>query len=148
MATSFLQSTWSGRLRVLVLDTNALLWLVAGNLSLGPVAKAEIESGLAEAEICVSAISFWEAAMASDRGRVTIHADVVPWRNMILRLGINELPITGEIAITAARLPDFHGDPADRLITATAHANSATLVTADRRILQWRSLLRRIDARR
>jgi len=86
--------------------------------------------------------------MGSDRGRITIHADVVPWRNTVLRLGINELPITGEIAITAARLLDFHGDPADRLITATAHVNSAMLVTADRRSLAWPSSLRRIDARR
>jgi len=133
---------------VLVLDTNALLWLVAGNSSLGRVARAEIENGLADSAICVSAISFWEVAMGSDRGRITIHADVVPWRNTVLRLGINELPITGEIAITAARLLDFHGDPADRLITATAHVNSAMLVTADGRILAWPSSLRRIDARR
>jgi PIN domain nuclease of toxin-antitoxin system len=93
-------------------------------------------------------MSFWETTMLSDRGRITIHEDPSSWRQKVLRLGISEIPITGDIAIAAARLTEFHGDPADRLITATAIVNGATLVTADRRILKWRSPLRRIDASR
>lgn len=116
--------------------------------SLGPESKVAIASAFADSVIAVSAMSFWEVTMLSDRGRITIHGDVSSWRQKVLRLGIGELPISGEIAIAAARLPDFHGDPADRLITATAIVNDAALVTADRQILRWQSPLRRIDARR
>jgi PIN domain nuclease of toxin-antitoxin system len=92
-------------------------------------------------------MSFWEVTMLSDRGRITIHEDASSWRQKVLRLGILEIPVTGEIAIAAVKLSNFHSDPADRLITATAMVNGATLLTADRRILRWQSPLRRIDAR-
>ena len=53
----------------------------------------------------------------------------------------------GEIGIRANELPDFHPDPADRIIVATA-MNGHQLVTADRRILDWSGNLRRLDAAR
>jgi PIN domain nuclease of toxin-antitoxin system len=46
-----------------------------------------------------------------------------------------EIPVDGEIGITAARLAALHADPADRLIVATALCARATLVTADARLL-------------
>ena len=58
-----------------------------------------------------------------------------------------QLPLTGEVGIAAAILVDFHPDPADRFITATALRHGATLVTADDRILTWSGTLRRHDAR-
>jgi PIN domain nuclease of toxin-antitoxin system len=54
--------------------------------------------------------------------------------------------MTGAIAITAAELPDLHGDPADRFIIATALAHNATLITADRQLLAWSAALARQDA--
>jgi len=93
-------------------------------------------------------MSFWELAMLTVRGRVALYEDISSWREKVLRLGINEIPVTGEIAIAAVQLSDFHNDPSDRLITATAMVNGATLLTADRRILRWKSPLRRIDARK
>ncbi len=86
--------------------------------------------------------------MLSARGRLTMAEDVSLWRAKVLRLGITEIPVTGDVAIAAVQLHDFHRDPADRLITASAVVHGATLVTADRRILRWRSPLRRINARR
>jgi PIN domain nuclease of toxin-antitoxin system len=61
--------------------------------------------------------------------------------------GIRELPLTGDAAIAAAGF-GLHGDPADRLIAATAWIADATLVTADERLLEWQHPLRRHDARR
>ena len=133
---------------MLVLDTHALVWLMFENPSLGAAAKDAIASASSESAVAASAMSFWELAMLTDRRRLELYEDVTSWRERVLRLGISEVPISGDIAIAAARLPEFHGDPADRLITATALVNGATLVTADRRILKWRSPLRRIDARR
>ena len=53
----------------------------------------------------------------------------------------------GEIGIRANNLPDFHVDPADCIIDATA-MNGHELVTADRRILDWSGRLRCVDAAR
>ncbi len=69
------------------------------------------------------------------------------WRSWLLNSGLSEIPIDGEIGLRAGQLPDLHGDPADRIIVATAQAGH-TLVTSDRRILDWSGTLDRIDARR
>ena len=56
-----------------------------------------------------------------------------------------EIPMDGKIGIRAASLDDFHGDPADRLIVATALAGHR-LTTADQRILDWSGKLNRLRA--
>jgi PIN domain nuclease of toxin-antitoxin system len=67
-------------------------------------------------------------------------------RHQLLSSGTTELPLTGEIAILAAELEGIHADPADRFIAATAIMHDATVVTADRRLLEWRNQLRRHNA--
>jgi len=59
-----------------------------------------------------------------------------------------ELPVTGEIGIRAAQLEGFHGDPADRLIMATALHHGATLMTLDKKILAWQGSLKSWDVRK
>ena len=68
------------------------------------------------------------------------------WRKELLRNELCEIPIDGEIAIRAGGLPDFHGDPADRLIVATALQTSSILMTADQKILAWKNLSLKFDA--
>ncbi len=67
-------------------------------------------------------------------------------RKRVLDSGVNEIPLTGDIAILAGNLEGLHGDPADRFIIATAMAHDAMLLTADQHLLEWRSRLRRQDA--
>jgi PIN domain nuclease of toxin-antitoxin system len=69
------------------------------------------------------------------------------WRAQVLNLGIVELSVDAGTSIDAAGLADFHRDPMDRLIAATALRHQATLVTADRAILKWNGPLRSVDAR-
>lgn len=69
------------------------------------------------------------------------------WRRDLLGLGLLEISVDGEIGVAAAQL-DLHGDPADRLIVATAQIKGAVLLTADQPLLQWDSTLERCDARR
>ena len=64
-----------------------------------------------------------------------------------LQLGIEEVPIDGELAIASVGLADLHADPADRFILATALRMQAALVTSDARLLAWKGLLACIDAR-
>ncbi|MBC8318543.1 MAG: hypothetical protein H8E41_11600 [Desulfobulbaceae bacterium] len=65
----------------------------------------------------------------------------------LLQTGLIEIPFRGSTAIRAGQLQEFHGDPADRMIVATAIENAATLMTADERILSWNHLHQKIDAR-
>jgi PIN domain nuclease of toxin-antitoxin system len=60
--------------------------------------------------------------------------------------GVLELPLTGDIALRAVALANLHGDPADRFIAATAIVHEAMLLTADKKLLDWRSKLRRQNA--
>jgi PIN domain nuclease of toxin-antitoxin system len=96
----------------------------------------------------VSAVSFWEVAMLCQKQRLQLTLSVIEWRDKLLRNGLRELPLTGEIAVLATQLPDFHADPADRFITATAVLSEAILVTADNLILNWTGTLQRQDAQR
>jgi PIN domain nuclease of toxin-antitoxin system len=68
------------------------------------------------------------------------------WRSDLLQAGLQEVPLRGETAIRAAQLQSFHGDPADRMIVATAIENGATLITADAKILSWEPLHQKMDA--
>jgi PIN domain nuclease of toxin-antitoxin system len=133
---------------MLLLDTHVLVWTILNDPALGREAKFEIANALVESAVVISAVSFWELAMLAYRGRVTIHEAVTEWREKVLSLGIVEIPLTGDIAIAAVQFIDLHRDPGDRFIIATAIRHGAALVTADRRILDWPSPLRRIDARR
>lgn len=64
----------------------------------------------------------------------------------MLDQGVVEIMVDGEIAVRAGLLPDVHGDPADRIIIATA-LEGHQLVTADQRILDWPGSMSRLDAR-
>ena len=130
----------------MLLDTQVALWLDSGNANLGPQSRREIERAWQSGEVAVSAITFWETAMLRDKGRITFPDDVQLWRRERLAQGWIEIPVNGEIATRAGLLPDIHGDPADRLIIATA-LEGHQLVTSDRRILAWPGPLSRIDAR-
>ena len=129
----------------MLLDTHAALWLRAGDASLGSVARSEIQRAWEAEAIAISAISFWEMAMLRAKGRIGYPDDVSLWRREQLDQGLIEIPVDGEIGIRANALADFHADPADRIIVATA-MNGHQLVTADRRILNWHGDLRCVDA--
>ena len=128
-----------------LLDTHILLWHELGNRKLGPQARRTFERALQAGDAAVSSISFWEVGMLKEKGRLDFRLDLDAWRRDLLDQGLIEIPVDGEIATRAGLLPNMHGDPADRLIVATALAGHQ-LVTADRRILEWPAPLRRLDA--
>jgi len=129
---------------VILLDTHVLLWLVLGDSRLKPAVRRRMT---AARDIGVSSISFWEVAMLVRLGRIRAVEPVVGWRAAVLSLGILDVPIDGEIAWQAGAMDHAHGDPADRLIMATALVRAAPLVTADHAILRHRDRLTVIDAR-
>jgi PIN domain nuclease of toxin-antitoxin system len=133
---------------VILLDTHVLVWYTKGLDTLGVRARQLADEALSRNELVVSAITFWEVERLIRRGRLDLMQSTTAWRQTLLDQGLIEMPIAGDVGIMAAALPDFHRDPADRFITATALHYSAQLVTADDRILDWTGTLLRHDARR
>lgn len=133
---------------MILLDTHALLWLDQDTPALGSLARKKVDAALRDNLLAVSAITFWETAMLANKGRIELLLPVTEWRKDLLKMGLVEVVVDGNIGVLAAGLTEFHGDPADRLILATAMANGAALLTADQRILKWKGDVTAIDARR
>lgn len=132
---------------MIVADTHVLLWLDGGDAQLGASSRRLLDKAYQHGELCAAAISFWEVAMLQLKGRIRLNVEVDHWRQQLLRSGIAELPLTGDIGIKAAQLRDDHSDPADRILVATAKLNDATLITADQHLLR-RKLCRVENARK
>ncbi len=118
---------------MIVADTHAWVWFASSPDRLSPVARRAID----EADrIGVSPISCWEVATLVRKGRLALDRDVLLWTRQALALPrIELLPISPQVAVTAAEFDDeFPGDPADRLIAATALAFHSVLLTKDRRL--------------
>ena len=131
---------------MLLLDTHVLVWLLFDEDRLGSDARQKLDEFWTLGEAAASAMTFWEVAMLHDKGRMRILADIREWRMSLLNDGLREIPVDGEIAGRAGALPGLPGDPADRIIVATAMAGHQ-LMTADDRILEWNGNLLRFDAR-
>ena len=130
---------------MILLDTHVLLWLRVGDPKLGRVAQLTIDQEWGLGQVGVSSMSFWEIEMLKEKSRIRFPEDVELWRREQLEQGMNEIPIDGQIGISAASLSDFHADHADRLIVATA-LEGMILLTADSRILNWPGQLDRLRA--
>jgi PIN domain nuclease of toxin-antitoxin system len=130
---------------MILLDTHAAIWLTTGH-GLGKRSQRIADKALNDDDLTISAISFWELAMLIAKGRLRALKSLGEQRAKMLAAGIHELPITGEIAILACEIEDLHGDPADRIIAATAIVHNAALMTADANLLGWKHQLKRQDA--
>ena len=124
---------------MIVLDTHAWLWHVAAPERLSARARSAIEEG---DQLGVCTISCWEVAMLERRGRIALDRDVRDWVGRALTVDrVVPLALSPEIGVDAALIPEqFPGDPADRIIYATARLQGARLVTKD-------AALRRYDTR-
>jgi len=129
-----------------ILDTHTLLWVDRNDPKLGSMARLQIEVAWRAGLLAVSAISFWEATMLAERDRISLPTSPERWRANWLRAGLVEVPIDGWIALQSCQLTNFHRDPADRFIVATALDRDLPLMTADKKILKWEGALSRLDA--
>jgi len=137
--------------RPLLLDTRIWIWVLEGAVpEIGHAAQNAVMEAGAIGKVLVSAISVWEVGMLEAKGRIRFSLEVGEWvRRALAAPGVHLAPLTPEIALDSTRLPEpVHGDPADRILVATARRMGATLVTRDTRILDYgrQGLLSVIDA--
>ncbi|MDQ3000125.1 MAG: type II toxin-antitoxin system VapC family toxin [Fibrobacterota bacterium] len=123
-----------------LLDTHVWLWLADGNDRLKntpgyeAILKARAMSG-----IFISIISVWEVGMLASKGRILARQDYRRWIERGLSESFVRLqPMTTGIALESSSLPgEFHADPADRILVATARELDIPLITADANILAY-----------
>ena len=126
----------------LLLDTCAAIWLANGNPLPRDVMTAIICAALADG-VFVSPVSAWEIGMLSKprngRPALRFSPDPKTWfANLMAKTNFHPATLTPDIGIDAAYLPgDLHGDPADRLLIATARQMNLPLVTRDTRIIAY-----------
>lgn len=116
-----------------LVDTHALLWWQADSERLSATARTRIDSA---AHLVISAITCWEIAMLAAKGRIALDRPLEIWVNDLLSdpTQIRATPVDPATALTAGQLEHFHGDPADRIIVATAKHAALPVITKDHRI--------------
>ena len=125
---------------LLFLDTHFWLWAQLGLVQrLSRAALSAIRRAEANGRLRISVISIWELAMLEKRGRVSRPMNIQTWvEQALMKPGISLAPFTPEIALESVHLPgDLHGDPADRILVATARVLGATLLTKDARLIDY-----------
>jgi PIN domain nuclease of toxin-antitoxin system len=121
---------------VVLLDTHVWIWFREGNPTIEKDA-AWIERMAHTGNVLISPISCWEVAQLCSKGRIALQLPCQLWVDTALK-GARLAPLSPAIAVEANYLPgEFHPDPADRILVATARLMDATLVTRDARILNY-----------
>ena len=122
----------------LLLDTHVWVWLVTGEPKL---IKTEFFTLLEKAEdirLHLSAISLWEISMLVSKERLKLSMNTLDWLKIYLKKSDTQIiAINPDITVKSTELKGFHGDPADRLILASAIYLGAKVVTHDKLILSF-----------
>lgn len=121
---------------MIVLDTHIWIWWVSATLGqpIADVVESNIGDGLG-----VSIISCWEIAKKVQSRKLDLDQDVSTWIEKALAYpGVQLVDLSPDIVIESTRLPgEFHRDPADQLIVATARILNVPVLTADMKILAY-----------
>lgn len=123
-----------------LLDTHVWIWTQESPDAIGEKARSILET--TTDQLCVASVSSLEIARLIAGGLLTLKGSLDRWiRAATDSIEARSIPLDHRIAIEAYRLPGrFHKDPADRILVATARLDDLTLVTADERILSYRSV--------
>lgn len=122
----------------LLLDTCAILFFSAAR-GLTQKAVESIDTAAERRQLFVSPISSWEIGQLSASGKLALTQDPLSFfHDFVTRSSAQLSDLGPEILVGSHFLPgNFHKDPMDRILIATARTNTLTLVTADRAILAY-----------
>ena len=120
---------------MILLDTHAIVFDAIAPERLTRRAARVIERAASQGTLACSDISLWEIAVLTVRGRLDLGVDPALFIEKVIQArALSVLPKTPQIAVLAQAGTFTHGDPADRIIGATALHHRARLVTADERL--------------
>ena len=122
---------------MILLDSCVLLWLPLGTEKLpGGVLQAIRSTPRGQRWVCP--LSAYEIAIKAKRGKLGLPLPASTWFTRVCEeRGLTPLPLTAEVCLAAAELPDIHRDPVDRLIVAQALQHGLRILTSDRTIPRY-----------
>ena len=123
---------------MILLDTHVWWWSLTEPENLSKKAITFIKQAKTD-ERFLSSISIWEFAMMVAKKRIELKISPTKWLSRAIdEAGIIVIELSPEIATDSCSLPgEFHKDPADRIIVATARVHNLTLLTKDQKILDY-----------
>ena len=123
---------------MILLDTHVWIWWLLGASALPSRERQALDRLAERSRLAIAAVSLWEAQMLHSKGRLTLDRPFATWIEEAADV-VTVLPLDVTIVAALAELPArVHGDPADRMIMATARAHQVPVATHDRAIRQSR----------
>jgi PIN domain nuclease of toxin-antitoxin system len=124
--------------RPFLLDTCAALWIVADEIT-DALSNALTEARDLGFPTYVSPITAWEIGMLARKGRFKSHHSPQRWFDILMSTpGAALAALTSSVLMESSFLPgSIHGDPADRILAATAREYGYTVITRDRALLNY-----------
>lgn len=117
----------------ILLDTNALLWLLTSPSRIAEPVRQQLADQ--DNEILVSAASAWEIAIKTRIGRLDGDPILAAWEETLTAIAATDLPIQSADAALAGRLDWDHRDPFDRMIVAQAVRRGLAIATSDKKVV-------------
>ena len=124
-----------------LLDTHFWVWWLTPDSPLSRAERNALDAKAARRELFLPAISLWEAQVLHSQRRLELPLPFAEWLDYASdERMISVVPLGIEVVLALDALPaSFHGDPADRLIVATARAHALPLATRDAAIRRSRA---------
>lgn len=126
---------------MIVIDTHVLIWWASGDeIQFTEKAKEALAIAFNDGSVFVSSASVWEVAILTQKRRVGLTSDISEWLREIEQIkALTFVPVDNDIAVRSTMLGEnFHKDPADRFIVATSLKLGLPLMTADRKIRDYK----------
>ena len=118
-----------------LVDTQVAVWQAREPTRLSSAAIAILDDD--DAELSFSVVTLWEVVIKDALPRAPFAMDAPDFRAGLVESGYAEIQVEAEHVLEVAHLPPIHGDPFDRLLIAQARVEGMTLITADRRLLEY-----------
>jgi len=124
----------------ILLDTHVWLWWLTARSPLTKAERAALDRSAERSELCIAAISMWEVQILHAKGRLELPLPFAEWLSRATDESVvRTFPLDRDVVIAVDGLPaSFHGDPADRIIVATARTHAVPLATRDAAIRRSR----------
>lgn len=123
---------------MIILDTHVWWWSISEPAQLSRRAR-QIITKVRPEQRAIASISIWEFAMMVTRGRIELTISPDEWLDYAVhKTGLAIIELNPKIAMESCNLPgEFHQDPADRIIVATARVSRSQLITKDQKIIEY-----------